>query len=117
MSQINLPNEPCFAAMLGMDWGDKKHAWSLQPAESDQRERGEIAHTPEAVESWVSMLSTRFHGQPIAVESASRSGVRIAWKDASNTLPTIDSACGSPRRLPNGHSACSRAGLFGPGRF
>jgi transposase len=67
MSQIIVPNEPQFAAVVGIDWGDKKHAWSLQPVGSDQRERGEIEHTPEAVESWVSMLSTRFHGQPIAV--------------------------------------------------
>jgi hypothetical protein len=67
VSQINLTNEPQFAAVVGIDWGDKKHAWSLQPVGSDQRERGEIEHTPEAVESWASMLSARFHGQPIAV--------------------------------------------------
>ena len=67
MSQIHLPDEPPFAAVVGIDWGDKKHAWSLQPVGSDQRERGEIEHTPEAVESWASMLSARFHGQPIAV--------------------------------------------------
>jgi transposase len=67
VSQINLPNEPQFAAGVGIDWGDKKHAWSLQPVGSDQRERGEIEQTPEAVESWASMLSARFHGQPIAV--------------------------------------------------
>jgi transposase len=67
VNQIHPPAEPSFAAVLGFDWGDKKHAWSLQPAGSDRRERGEIEHTPEAVESWVSMLSARFHGQPIAV--------------------------------------------------
>ena len=26
MSQINLPNEPQFAAAVGIDWGDTKHA-------------------------------------------------------------------------------------------
>jgi transposase len=67
MSQIHLPEEPRFAALVGLDWGDKKHAWSLQPVGSDQRERGELKHTPEAVESWAAMLSARFHGQPIAV--------------------------------------------------
>ena len=67
MSQINLLNEPQFAAVVGVDWGDKKHAWSLQRVASVQRERGEIEHTPEAVESWASMLSAPFHGQPIAV--------------------------------------------------
>lgn len=66
MNQIHPPEEPSFAAVVGFDWGNKKHAWSLPPAGSDRRERGEIEHTPEAVESSVSMLSARFHGQPIA---------------------------------------------------
>ena len=67
MSEANSPAQPRFAALVGIDWADKKHAWSLQSAGSDRREQGEIEHSPEAVESWVSMLSARFDGQPIAV--------------------------------------------------
>lgn len=67
MNEASSPEEPRFAAIVGLDWGDQKHAWSLQPAGSERRERGEIEHSPEAVESWVSMLSKRFDGQPIAV--------------------------------------------------
>jgi len=67
MSTADSPQEPRFAALVGIDWADKKHAWSLQPVGSDRRERGEIEHTPEAVESWIGMLSARFPGQAIAV--------------------------------------------------
>lgn len=61
------PAEPQFAAFVAIDWADQKHAWSLQAAGCDQRESDEMKHTPEAVGAWVSMLSARFAGQPIAV--------------------------------------------------
>src|ERR1039458_5726297 len=60
-------DEPRFAAFVAIDWGDKKHAWSLQPADSDRRERGEIEHSPEAVAAWAAMLSARFVNQPVAL--------------------------------------------------
>src|ERR1039458_7078875 len=67
MSEASSPQEPRFTAIVGIDWGDRKHAWSFQAAGSERRERGEIEHSPEAVGSWVSMLSARFDGQPVAV--------------------------------------------------
>jgi len=60
-------DEPGFAAFVAIDWGDRKHAWSLQPADSDLRERGEIEHSPEAVAEWATMLSARFANQPVAI--------------------------------------------------
>jgi transposase len=60
-------DEPRFGAFVAIDWGDKKHAWSLQPAGSDRRERGEIEHSPEAVAAWAAMLSARFPNQPVAL--------------------------------------------------
>lgn len=60
-------DEPCFAAFVAIDWGDKKHAWSLQPANSGKRERGEIEHSPEVVAAWAAMLSARFANQPVAL--------------------------------------------------
>lgn len=59
--------EPRFAAFVAIDWADQKHVWSLQPADSEKRQHGEIEHTPEAVESWIAMLSGRFGNQAIAV--------------------------------------------------
>src|ERR1700736_1701449 len=68
MSEIEvLRLEPQFAAFLGIDWADQKHAWCLQAAGWMQRESGEVEHTPEAVEAWVGQLCQRFANRPIAV--------------------------------------------------
>ena len=67
MSEGTSASEPRFAAFVAIDWADEKHVWSMQAADSDERQRGEVNHNPEAIESWVAMLSSRFPGQPIAV--------------------------------------------------
>lgn len=55
-----------FAAYVGVDWADSKHDFCLQAADSDRREPGVVAHTPEAIADWASGLRRRFAG-PIAV--------------------------------------------------
>jgi len=60
-------HEPLFAAFVGIDWADQKHVWSLQTADSQKRESGELEHAPEAVEVWVAQLCQRFGQGPIAV--------------------------------------------------
>lgn len=70
-------SEPRFAAFVAIDWADQKHVWSLQPNDSEAREQGEIKHTPEAVESWVAMLSSRFSGRPIAVAMEQSRGALV----------------------------------------
>lgn len=67
MSEGTSASEPRFAAFVAIDWADEKHVWSMQAADSDERQRGEVNHNPEAIESWVAILSSRFPGQPIAV--------------------------------------------------
>jgi transposase len=68
MSEIEvMGQEPQFAALVGIDWADQKHAWCLQAAGTTQRESGEVEHTPEAVEAWVGQLCQRFGNLPIAV--------------------------------------------------
>jgi transposase len=59
--------EPQFAAFVGIDWADQKHVWCLRAVDSEKRESGELEHTPEAVEAWVSQLCQRFNHRPIAV--------------------------------------------------
>src|ERR1019366_6595856 len=66
--------EPAFAAFLAIDWADKKHYWSLQVTGSDEVERGNVENTPEAVDRWVTQLSRRLEGQPIAVALEQRKG-------------------------------------------
>ena len=68
MSEIEvMGEEPQFAAFVGLDWADQKHAWCLQAAGATQREDGEVEHTPETVEAWVGQLCRRFGNRPIAV--------------------------------------------------
>ena len=56
-----------FAAFMGIDWADRKHAWALQTDTGQNIEQGELDHTPEAVELWAAELARRFRGRPIAV--------------------------------------------------
>lgn len=67
MSQSQNESEIQYAAFLAIDWADQKHAWSLQEDNSRTRERGEVGHMPEAVETWVAQMNQRFAGRPIAV--------------------------------------------------
>ena len=59
--------EPEWAALVAIDWGDQKHCWELLAAGSEQPEKGELKHTPEAVNDWAMQLYQRFGGRPIAV--------------------------------------------------
>jgi transposase len=56
-----------FAAFVGIDWADAKHDLCLQAAGTAKRECFQLAHTPEAIDAWVTTLRTRFHGQPVAI--------------------------------------------------
>jgi transposase len=60
-------NEPDFAAFVAIDWGDEKHAWSMETPGGKHREQGPLEHTPEAVESWMIALRSRFGERPLAV--------------------------------------------------
>jgi transposase len=60
------PHEP-FAAFVGIDWADAKHALCLQAAGSTTREASSLDHTPEAIDAWVCTLRQRFGGHPVAI--------------------------------------------------
>jgi transposase len=68
--------EPEFAALVGIDWADKKHYWSLSTP-SGRPERGTLDNTPEAVELWMAELRLRFQGRPVAVALEQRKGALI----------------------------------------
>jgi hypothetical protein len=61
------PTTPEFTAFIGLDWGDKKHAWSLQEQGSTRIDRGQVENTPEAIDLWAVELAQRFAGRLIAV--------------------------------------------------
>jgi transposase len=67
MVDTNQKQETEFAAFVGIDWADQKHAWALQIPGHREVERGDLDHTPEAVDVWAADLARRFAGCPIAV--------------------------------------------------
>lgn len=54
-----------FAAFIGLDWGDQKHAICL--ATGGQRVATDLAQQAEDIEAWAADLRTRFGGRRIAV--------------------------------------------------
>src|SRR5438270_5100398 len=55
-----------FAARIGLDWSDQKHAWTMQDEEG-KKTRAKLDNTPEAIEVWAAELAQRFAGRPVAV--------------------------------------------------
>ena len=56
-----------FAACIGIDWADATHDGCFQAAGPAKRACCQLAHTPEAIDAWVTTLRIRFHGHPMAV--------------------------------------------------
>lgn len=56
-----------YAALIGMDWSDKKHDVFLYVTDTQKVEHKVIENTPEAVDEWVQKLRERFEGQPVAI--------------------------------------------------
>jgi hypothetical protein len=67
-----------YAAFVGLDWGDEKHALSLCAANSSAVERTTLKQTPEALADWANTLRTRFPNGPIAVALEQARGALLA---------------------------------------
>jgi transposase len=66
---------------IGLDWGDKEHAFAWQNR-AGQSERGKIEHTPENLHGWLREIGERFGGRPVALAiEASRGAVIHALLD------------------------------------
>jgi hypothetical protein len=66
-----------FAAYIGLDWADQSHALSMQTADGN-RSRGELKHTPEAIDAWAGELAQRFGGRPVAIALEQARGALVA---------------------------------------
>ena len=66
MSEIAVAS-PEFAALVGLDWADKKHDVALSENGSQRVEHCVLEHTPEAIDAWACELRQRFGQGPIAV--------------------------------------------------
>ncbi len=56
-----------FAALIGVDWSDRKHDLCLVDAATGKRELSVVAHTPEALNEWARSVRARFGGATVAV--------------------------------------------------
>lgn len=59
---------PEFAAYVGLDWGDKKHAlaWTAGPGKTAPQ-TGSLVNSPEVLHAWLQELGQRFEGRPVAL--------------------------------------------------
>src|SRR5512138_868326 len=65
MQPLNEQND--YAAFIGIDWADRKHAFRLQASGQSQVEAGELEQKPEALACWAAKLQERFGGRPVAL--------------------------------------------------
>jgi len=56
-----------FAALIGLDWADKKHDICLLDQQQTKEEYSVIKHNPEAIHEWALALQERFKNEPIAI--------------------------------------------------
>jgi len=61
-----------FAAIIGIDWADRKHDLCLKTFDSDNLEFSVLEHKPESIEDWANDLRVRFGGKPVAICIESR---------------------------------------------
>lgn len=66
-AENNASASPAIVAWMGLDWGDKEHAFSLATEGSSQVESGKILQTAETLHGWLKELETRFQGRPVAL--------------------------------------------------
>ena len=115
-----------FAAYIGLDWADKKHYFSMQTADG-KRSRGELQHTPEAIDAWAGELARRLKrlppghpsspfeadGTPRPPEPGLRSREVLDERPAGATdsRPLGDALC-----LPRGRSASGGVPALSPGQ-
>ena len=56
-----------FAALIGLDWGDRQHAVALWEPGATTPETRNVDHAPEPLRAWLAQLEARFQGRPIAL--------------------------------------------------
>lgn len=67
-----------FAAVVGLDWSDRKHDVCLQCTGQRRREAEVIAHSVEAIDEWAQGLRERFNGRTVAIALELEQGPIVA---------------------------------------
>lgn len=66
-----------FAAWIGLDWGDREHAFYLFVFGAAQPESGKRKHSAETLHDWFKKLEERFGGRPVALALESNRGALL----------------------------------------
>ena len=66
-----------FAALIGIDWADKKHDICEFNVANHQVQHSVIAHTPESIDEWAVDLKRRYNDKKIAVACELKKGPLI----------------------------------------
>jgi transposase len=61
-----------YAALIGIDWADRKHDLCLQVIGSDSLEYSVLPHSAKAIDDWALALQQRFPDRQIAISIESR---------------------------------------------
>jgi len=56
-----------YAALLCIDWADRKHDLCLIDTATGGHEASTLPHSPQALDEWAAALRARFGAQPVAV--------------------------------------------------
>lgn len=69
-----------FAALIGLDWGDSKHAIALRPRSAGRApvEHLDLEHSAESLHAWIREMGERFGHQPVAIAVESSKGAVVA---------------------------------------
>lgn len=71
----NTPLQTSPAAWIGLDWGDKEHAFAIQDT-AGKAEEGTLPHSAESLHNWLQSLRERYGARPVALAiEASRGAV------------------------------------------
>jgi transposase len=73
----NRNEELSFAALVGLDWGDRQHALALLDCRSGKIETSILMHSVENVLAWLKELEQRFGGHPVAIALETSKGPLI----------------------------------------
>jgi len=68
---------PRFAALIGLDWGDRQHALALRAAATAATETSTLDHSAESVRAWLQQIEQRFGGRPVALALETSKGPLI----------------------------------------
>jgi len=66
-----------FVAWIGLDWGDKEHAFCLSCPDSPTIQSGKFRHSAETLHGWLQDLAQRFGGRPVALALESHQGALL----------------------------------------